>query len=362
MNKLGFGFLRIPKLGDTYNIDGMAPAIDAAMAGGCNYFDTSYTYLDGLSETGLRRHLVERYPRDSYRLANKMAGYMVKERADCRRQFDQQLIRCGVTYFDVYMLHWLTREHYAIAEKYDEFGFLRSLKDSGETRAIGFSYHDTPELLDKILTDHPETDYVLLQLNWLDWDSPTIQSRRCYETAAAHGVKVIVMEPLKGGLLASLPPEAAAILDPLCPGASPVSHAMSFAMGLPEVEIVLSGMNTPAQVMENLRDFPVYGEGSLERFRQAAAVMNRENAVGCTGCGYCLTHCPKGIPIGDFFRFYNETKRYTRDSWKAVQTYKQLCEQAASPADCVGCGSCERHCPQHLPIPKHLADVHALFQ
>ena len=155
MNKLGFGFLRIPKNGETYDIDGMQSVIDAAMAGGCNYFDTAYVYLNGLSEKGLRQLLVERYPRESFRLATKMAGYHITDKKQCREQFEEQLARCGVTYFDVYMLHWLNREHYAIAEKYDEFAFLQSLKESGEARAIGFSFHDTPEFLDEILTAHP---------------------------------------------------------------------------------------------------------------------------------------------------------------------------------------------------------------
>lgn len=362
MNKLGFGFLRIPKkeTGE-YDFQKMYPIVDAALAGGCNYFDTAYTYLNGASEEELRKVLVERHPRSSYRIATKMAGYQIKDKSECRKQFDEQLRRCGVQYFDVYMLHWLNKKHYEIAEKYDEFGFLRSVKESGEAKAIGFSYHDTPELLDEILSKHPEVDYVLLQINYLDWDSPAIQSRRCYETAVAHGKKVIVMEPVKGGTLATLPKEAEDLLQAVRPGASMASHALRFAMSLPGVEIVLSGMNDLAQVQDNLQDFDPLTDRDRFALKQVAELLNAGLAVGCTGCGYCLKHCPMHIPIPDYFRLYNEWNRRPGDGWKILPTYRGITQREAGAAECIGCGSCQAHCPQQLPIPEHLKDLAKAF-
>ena len=362
MNKLGFGFLRIPQKDGEYDIEGMFPVVDAAMAGGCNYFDTAYSYLNGMSETGLRKALVERYPRESFKIATKLAGYRITDKADCRRQFDEQLQRCGVTYFDVYMLHWLNKKHYAIAEKYDEFGFLQRLKESGEARATGFSYHDTPELLDEILSAHPEVDYVLLQINYLDWDSPAIQSRRCYETAVRHGKKVIVMEPVKGGTLAALPGEAERLLCALSPGQSMSSYALRFAMDLPGVEIVLSGMNQVTQVEDNLQDFEPLTDREREALTQAAGLLNNSVAVGCTACGYCLKYCPKAIPVPEYFKLYNELKRHPGDDWKIVPVYSRMAQKHPAASGCIGCGSCEAHCPQHLSIRDYLKDVAASFE
>ena len=197
MNKTGFGFLRLPKLdgNDDKSVDYavLNGLVDAFLERGGDYFDTAYTYLGGVSEEALRRSVVERYPRERFRIADKLPGYKVKEPDQCRDFFEESLRRCGVDYFDVYMLHWLNERNYAKAQKLDEFGFLRQLKAEGKARKTGFSYHDSPELLDRILTDHPEVDIVQLQINYLDWDSPALQARRCYETAVRHGKRVVIM-------------------------------------------------------------------------------------------------------------------------------------------------------------------------
>lgn len=350
MNKLGFGFLRIPKRGEEYDFARMYAVVDAAMARGCTYFDTAYSYLNGQCEEWLRKILVERYPRERFRLATKMAGYLVREKEDCRRQLEEQKMRLGVEYFDVYMLHWLNAKHYAIAQQFDQFGFLRSIKESGEARAIGFSYHDTPELLDEILTAHPEVDYVMLQINYLDWNSASVQSRACYETAVRHGKKVIVMEPIKGGALASLPAEAEAMLRPFDPAAPASSFALRFAQSLPQVELVLSGMNDVAQVEENCRDFTPLTQAEFAALEKVAQLLRSSSAVQCTACGYCVSHCPQAIAIPEYFKLYNELQRSQHDGWKVMPVYEQL-RSRADAADCIACGQCSSHCPQHLAVP-----------
>ncbi len=364
MNKLGFGFLRLPGWTESAQEIDLAlldQMVDAFLAGGKRYFDTAYTYLDGKSEWAIRESLVRRHPRDSFILADKLPGYLAQSRADCGRFFDEQCRRCGVEYFDVFLLHWLNEEHYQIAERYAEFDFLRRLKETGRVRRTGFSYHGTADLLDTILTRHPEVDYVQLQINYLDWESEAIQSRRCYEAARRHGKPIVVMEPVKGGTLARLPAQAAALLQTLSPAASAASYALRFAQSLPGVEIVLSGMNQMQQLAENLRDTPPLSERERQTLLQAAALISGATAVPCTGCGYCLRHCPRQIDIPGIFRLYNEYARDPQEGWKIIPVYRQKAGANSRAADCLQCGACARNCPQHLPVPQHLADIAAVF-
>ncbi len=354
MNKLGFGFLRLPEIDGKLDMDTIKTMTDAFIAGGGSYFDTAYTYLDGRSETAIREALVDRYPREAYQLTTKLPGYYAKTHEDCYRFFEESLAKCGVDYFDVYMLHWLTAERYRIAQELRQFDFLKELKRTGKAKRIGFSFHDTADLLDRILTEHPEVDCVLLQINYLDWDSPAIQSRLCYETALRHGKSIIVMEPVKGGRLAKVPEEAQAILRKIDAQESPADLAIRFVKGLENVEMVLSGMGTPEQIKRNLRQLPPMNEYELKLLAEAAKIIREATAVGCTGCGYCLSHCPREIPISDCFQLYNEYSVYPRHQWKVVPAYQKL---SAKASDCIGCGSCESNCPQKLPIPQYLKDV-----
>ena len=254
MNKMGFGFLRLPKTGEDYDWKVLNEMVDLFLERGGRYFDTCYTYLNGNSELGLRRCLTERHSRDSYELAEKLPGYNCKSYEDCFRFFEEEQERCGVKDFDVYLLHWLNGKNYELAEKYDEFRFLRELKAKGLTKRIGFSYHDSASLLDRILKAHPEVDLVQLQLNYLDWESAGIQSRQCYETCVRHGKKVVVMEPIKGGTLANLPAEAEKLLRAAHGTWSNAEWALRFVQSLPQVEICLSGMSSLSQVEENMRE------------------------------------------------------------------------------------------------------------
>lgn len=361
MNKLGFGFLRLPFTGENVDYQLLNQMVDTFLEKGGRYFDTAYTYLSGKSEEAIRKSVVERHHRESFLLADKLPGYMVKSKEDCTRYFEEQLKRCGVDYFDVYMLHWLNAANYAIAEKYSEFDFLTELKAQGKARKIGFSYHDTAALLDEILTKHPEMDYVQLQINYLDWESESIQSRLCYETAVKHGKKVIVMEPVKGGTLANLPAEAERLLKNCDSTASIASHALRFAQSLPEVEIVLSGMNTMEQMVDNLQDAPPITEEHKGILQEIAQMLNESIAIPCTGCSYCVKHCPQHIAIPNYFALYNEYKRHPDEGWKITPAYDRLTSENGKASNCVGCKSCERNCPQKLPISEYLKKVSIAF-
>lgn len=363
MNKLGFGFLRLPTLDESREVDLEAckALVDCYLARGGRYFDTAYTYLDGQSEIMLREALVKRYPRDAYEICDKMAGYQIQSPEDCERMLAEQLERCGVEKFDVYMLHWLNRENYAICEKFDELGFLERVKARGQADKIGFSYHDSPELLDEILTAHPSVDRVLLQLNYLDWNSPTLQAKELYEVAARHGKEIAVMEPVKGGSLAALPADVAAKLQEWNPGASPAEWALRFAQSLPGVHTVLSGMNTVAQVEENLQPVEPLTEQETAMLLELAESMRRKIAIACTGCGYCFSHCPNEIAIPQYFALYNAYAREPGEGWKMEHIYQKHSATYGKASDCVACGSCEAHCPQKLPIIETLQKVAAAF-
>ena len=265
-------------------------------------------------------------------------------------------------WFDVLMLHWLNDENYQIAQRYDEFRFLREKKAEGTARRIGFSYHGDAVLLDRILTDHPEVDVVLMQLNYLDWESEGIQSRKCYETCLAHGKSVMAMEPVKGGTLANIPPAAEAKLRAVHPDWSPSDWALRFVQSLPGVEICLSGMAAVEQVRANIRPFEALTGAEIALLAEAAEIIRGKTAIGCTGCGYCLPHCPKKIPIPQHIKLYNEITRYPGDDWKIIPTYHQTVLSAGKASDCVGCHSCEKHCPQKLTIAEYMKTIAQKFE
>lgn len=354
MAQLGFGFLRLPFAGENVDFPLLCQLVDTFLENGGTYFDTGYTYLDGLCEEMLCKTLVQRHPRDRFQIATKLPGYRVTSYEDCFRYFEESAKRCGVDYFDTYMLHWLDEKHYALAEKYREFDFLQELKRSGRAKRIGFSFHDTADLLDKILTAHPEIDCVLLQINYLDWDSPAIQSRQCYEVAMRHGKTILVMEPVKGGRLAKIPEAAAQVLQTLNPSLSPAAHAIRFVKSLPGVDTVLSGMNSMVQLQENQRSYPPLSDLEMRTMASVAQIIRSSVAVACTGCDYCKSACPMQIPISQCFSMYNEYLLYPRHQWKIVPAYNLLPVKASA---CIGCESCQDHCPQKLPIAEHMRQV-----
>ena len=362
INKLGFGFLRLPKEGKALDWAAINDMVDAFMAGGGSFFDTCYTYLDGLSEAAIRRCVVERKPRTSFRLCDKLPGYLFSCYEDCQKYLDIELERCGVDYFDVLMLHGLDDENYAIAQKLDQFRFLREKKAEGRARRIGFSFHGSADLLEEALTEHPEVDVVLLQINYLDWESEGIQSRRCYETALRHGKGVIVMEPVKGGTLAELPQEAEEKLLAAHPDWTGADWALRFVQSLPGVEVCLSGMGTLAQMQANIRPFEPLTAAENALLAEVRDIIERRTAIACTGCGYCVSHCPQRLPIPQYIRMYNELCRHPGDDWKIIPSYNQTARTAAKASACMGCRGCERYCPQDLKISEHMKTIAASFE
>ena len=362
MNKLGFGFLRLPSRESSYDWEQINDMVDRFLALGGRYFDTCYTYLDGQSEEAIRRCLVARKPRESFELAEKLPGYLCRSYEDCGRFFNEELTRCGVDFFDVFMLHWLNGNNYRTAEALDEFRFLREVKEQGLARRIGFSYHDNAQLLEQILSAHPEVEIVQLQINYLDWDTAGIESRKCYETCVRFGKKVIVMEPLKGGTLAALPEAAEAVLRARHADRSPADWALSFVQSLPEVEVCLSGMSSLFQVEQNMKAFEPLSPEETELLFSICPVIHGKTAIACTGCRYCQAHCPRHIAIPDYFRMYNELSRYPEDDWKIRPSYQQTAIHHGKASDCIRCRRCEAHCPQRLPIADTMASVAALLE
>ena len=244
--------------------------------------------------------------------------------------------------------------------RYDQFAFLRKLKEQGKSKNIGFSFHGTPELLDKLLTEHPEVDMVQLQLNYLDWDAPNVRSRECHEVAVKHGVKITIMEPLKGGSLVNIPEKAKALMREYDPDASIASWGIRFAASLENVMVVLSGMNEMDQVVENtsyMKDFKPMNADEVRILQEVAQIIKDDIYVPCTSCHYCVPGCPKKICIPDYFRLFNDYKRagevYLPIHWNI---YHSLISKNGMAADCIGCRQCERQCPQHLPIVQYLKE------
>lgn len=356
MKKLGFGFMRLPLLdgGDPVSFDKeqICKMVDAYLDAGFDYFDTAYMYHNGQSEVMLREALVRRHPRESFRAADKMPTMSLNVKEDMPRIFEEQLSKTGLSYFDNYLLHCLNTEFYKTAERLDAFGFIQKQKELGRIRRIGFSFHDSAALLDEILTAHPEVEFVQLQINYLDWESEGVQSRLCYETAVRHGKKVIVMEPVKGGRLASVPPLAESMMREHAPEMSPASWAIRFAATLPEVETVLSGMSSLPQLLDNIgymQDFvPLTDEEKAICFR-VRDILNHEIEIACTGCSYCTEGCPMSVPIPKYFSLYNDKGEQAE--------YDALAADNGRASDCIGCGQCEGNCPQKLPIIGYLQRV-----
>lgn len=369
--KFGFGMMRMPFKGDReddVDIAQVCEMADEFLANGFTYFDTAYMYHGGKSEGVLRRAVVERHPRDSFTVADKlplMPAFITS--ADMQRRItEEQLERCGVDYFDFYLVHNVGEEHYALAKKFDTFSYMSRLKEEGIARQIGFSYHDDAEFLDKILPEHPEVDFVQLQINYLDWDNAGIQSRLCYETARKHGKPVVVMEPVKGGTLSRLPEQAQAILRALDPKCTNASWAIRFAAGLDGVRTVLSGVSDLAQMRDTIsfmRDFRPLTEKEKEAVFRVADIVNGAVTIPCTGCGYCVDGCPKHIAIPTCFSLYNAERIADNKQFSTQQTYyDNLIKSHGKASDCIRCRKCEHSCPQHIAITERLKEVARVFE
>ena len=359
---LGFGFMRLPMQGEEVDLAQTQQMVDAFLAAGFNYFDTAHGYLDGRSETALKACLTSRYPREDYVLTNKLTANFFKTEADIRPFFESQLAACGVDDFDFYLMHAQSMknfEHFKACRAY-ETAF--ALKAEGKVRHVGISFHDSAEMLDCILTEYPQLEAVQLQFNYVDYDDPAVQSRRCYEVCCRHNKPVLVMEPAKGGSLVNLPPDARAVLDGLHGGA-PASYALRFVGSFPGIRVVLSGMGSVEQVRENtacMKDFRPLDETEMAAVRRVQEIFHSKNLIPCTACRYCTDGCPKHISIPDLFAIMN-TKQIHHD-WNAHLYYDEVHTAPGRRAsDCIKCGKCEKACPQHLPIRQLLEQVSQEF-
>lgn len=370
LKKLGFGFMRLPQQdgGPEVDIQQTKEMVDLFMERGYTYFDTAVPYLGQRSEVALKAALVDRYPRDRFQIATKLSINFVTEETPKEKLFANSLENIGVDYVDFYLIHAMNKGN---APRYAEMGaweFVKEMKEAGKIKHFGFSFHDKAEFLDELLTEHPEVEFVQLQLNYADWESNTVQSRLCYEVAQKHKKPVIIMEPVKGGTLATLVPEAEEIFQKVHPEASMASWALKYAASLDNIVTVLSGMSTVEQVKNNLDtmdSFAPLNETERNAVADVVAVLDAIPTIPCTDCKYCVKDCPAQINIPQFFRIMNIHLRH--DGLEAPTTNLRGFKFATNkgqpkPSACVACGRCETACPQGIEIIKELVRVKDCYE
>ncbi len=357
-NKLGFGLMRLPHKGLGIDIPQTSQMVDAFLDAGFTYFDTAHVYPG--SEDAAKKALVDRHDRDSFTIATKLFATLAPTEKIAKKQFETSLQRTGAGYFDYYLLHTLMESNY---KKYSKFGlwdFVMEKKDKGLIKHVGFSFHGGPQLLDELLAQHPEVEFVQLQINYADWENPTITSRANYEIARKYNKNIIVMEPVKGGKLANPPKEIRSLFSDYAPNASFPSWAIRFVASLDGVQTVLSGMSNIEQMNDNLsymKDFKPLNEEEKAIIRQAQQIMGSTKAIPCTACSYCTKGCPQSIPIPDIFAAMNKRLEDGLVD-ESVAAYRDICAAGPSAADCISCGQCESVCPQHISIIENLKECH----
>jgi len=362
MYGLGFGLMRLPVIeGKNDNIDlaTTEKMVDYFIANGGKYFDTAYPYHGGKSEEAFRELVSKRYPRESYVIADKMPLFNLHSNNMAVKIFDEQLSRCGIDYFDYYLLHCIDKNNNKNAIESDVFNFLLQKKKDGYISKLGFSFHDSPEFLEDFLQFHPEMEFVQLQINYMDWDDASIRAKECYDIARKRGLDVIVMEPVKGGSLVNIPEGAAKIFNEAAPDKSIASWALRFANSLDGVIAVLSGMSSLEQVVDNVEIFSNYTTLSMEEKNVLDKVIDHirnYNTIPCTACNYCVSDCPMNIPIPTIFSLANESLKYKLKKGALSWRYNTATDNKGKVIDCIKCFACSKMCPQHIDIPKMLKE------
>ena len=366
--KLGLGFMRLP-LTDANNqkaidMPQVEQMVDKFLQRGFTYCDTAWMYHDFMSEEAVGKAVVDRYPRNTFTIATKMPDMMLRSKEQVPGIFAKQKEKLHVDYFDYYLVHDMNSVNYEKAKKFGVLPFLRGKRESGEIKCLGFSFHDSADVLDKILTENPYFEFVQLQINYLDWESEGIQSHKCYDVAVKHGLPVVVMEPVKGGTLANPPQQVQDLLKKAHPDWSPAEWAIRFAATLDHVMVVLSGMSNMEQLEENtgfMQNFEPLSPADWDLLLKAAEMIRSGIAVPCTGCRYCVeaSKCPQNILIPNYFALFNTRKlMQRRDFSPEIEYYENYLDQGYGKASaCIACHACERVCPQHIHISEWMPKV-----
>ena len=372
MVELGMGMMRLPLKDDndqtSVDMEHVMKMVDAYMDAGFNYFDTAYVYHEGVGESAFKKSVVERYPRDSFKIATKLPLFIITEESQLEPIFAEQLKNCGVDYFDYYMLHNVSGFTENAWKNVDLYSFIEKKQDEGKIKHIGLSTHGNAEFLEELLFEHPKIEFVLLQINYHDWDDEGIESRKCLEVARKYNKKVMIMEPYKGGFLADVPEEAEKIMKEYNPDNSVVSWAMRFVATMDDVDVVLTGASNLEQLESNIMEFknaePLNDE-EFEILKEVSEIINSNITVDCTKCRYCVESCPEEIDIAKVFDLYNKHKMLEKDDWtqfgNAYLNYSKL-EGVGLASDCIECESCIEECPQQINIPEFLKDVAETFE
>ena len=364
MPKLGFGLMRLPEEEGKINLSRVCEMVDEYMKNGFNYFDTAYVYHSGKSECGVKDAIVSRYPRESFMLATKLPAWEMKSEKCADRILKEQLERTGAGYFDFYLLHSVEEgNNYDAYVKYNCFDWGVKKKEEGVIKHFGFSFHGSPELLENILSNHPELEFVQIQLNYADWDNQIVRSGELYEVARKHNVPIIVMEPIKGGTLANPTDEIKEVLKSASPEETPASMALRFVASLDGIMTILSGMSTEEQMAQNVKTFKEFKPLTSEEKKaidKVMEIMKRTPLIGCTACRYCVDGCPSSVPIPDIFKAFNTVKLYN-EQFRPQMYYNTAVQNKGKASDCIACGQCEGVCPQHLGIIGLLKDAAAQF-
>lgn len=358
----GFGCMRLPMQGDVVDTAEFSKMVDLFLQSGFNYFDTAHGYLDGKSELALKECLTSRYPRDRYILTNKLTKPYFQSQAEIRPFFESQLERCGVEYFDFYLMHSQNAQVFNYFKEHRAYETALELKQEGKIRHFGISFHDKAAVLEQILIEYPQIEVVQIQFNYADYDSPSVESRKCYEVCRKFNKPVIIMEPVKGGTLVNLPEQAKDVFAKLG-NASTASYAIRFAAGFEGVMMVLSGMSNLEQMQDNIsymQDFKPLNDAEMDAVKQVQQIFQSMGLIPCTACRYCTAGCPMQIAIPDLFACMNAKTVYK--DWNADFYYGLHTTKGGKASDCLRCGLCEQACPQHLAIRDLLQDVAKTFE